>query len=148
MRGWAQADSIHFMDTLVLDIFFKKVRSEYTTFEQELMVRFERIQYFCEGTGHLLDFLLLISRQFIKIAVLRLTRIDLVADAIHACHEDRGESQIWIAGWVGRTEFNTLGFEIIRCRDAANGRTVALRICDVDRCFITRHQAAVRVGGR
>src|SRR5688572_5278472 len=88
VRGWAQTDSIYFIDTLVFDVFLKQVRGEDTTLEQEFMVRFEHIQYFCERTGYLLDLLLLFNGQFIEIAVLRLTWINLVAYAIHTCHKD------------------------------------------------------------
>src|SRR5215207_6946122 len=43
-RG-SQADGIHFVDTLVLDVFFKKVTSKYTTFEQKFMICFQCIQH-------------------------------------------------------------------------------------------------------
>src|SRR5262245_14194392 len=110
------------MNTFVLDIFLEKIRSEYPTLEQELMISFERVQNFRKGTGNLLDFLLLFDRQFVQINIARLTRIDLVADAIYASHKDCRESQIRITGWVWRTEFHTFGIGIIRCGDTADRR--------------------------
>ena len=46
MRSGAQADGIHFMDALVLDVLFEQVGGEYTAFEQEFVIGFERIQHF------------------------------------------------------------------------------------------------------
>src|SRR5262245_29705760 len=45
VRGWAQANSIDFMNSLVLDVFFQKVCGEHTTLQQEFVISFERVQY-------------------------------------------------------------------------------------------------------
>src|SRR6476661_3229058 len=89
MRRWAQADGIHFKDALVFDVLIQKVRREDAALQQELMIRFECIQDIGKGTGHLLDLFLLVSRQFIEIAILGFTWVDLVTYAVHARHQDR-----------------------------------------------------------
>ena len=89
MWGRAQANCIDFINSLVFNVLFQEIWSEHTALEQEFMIGFQCVQYFCERTGNLLDFLLFLSGQFIEVAVIWLTRIDLVADAIQAGHQDR-----------------------------------------------------------
>jgi len=126
VRGGAQADSVNFVNALVLDVFFQQVWSEDAAFQQELVIGFERVQYCIKGAGYLLDKFLLLCRQLIQIAILRTTRIDLVGDTVQASHEDGGESQIRVACWVWRAELNTFGFGALGGRDAADRGTIAL----------------------
>ena len=91
MRGGAQAYGVHFVDALVLDVLFQKIGSEYTTFEQKFMIGFESIQDFSEGAGYLLDLLLFLGGQFIQITSRASPGSMSVADAVQACHQDRGK---------------------------------------------------------
>ena len=59
MRSWAQANCIHFVGTLVFDVFLEEVRSEDAALEQEVVIGFESIEHFAEAGGNLLDELLL-----------------------------------------------------------------------------------------
>lgn len=67
MRRGAQAYGIHLVDPLVFDVFFEQVRGEHAAFQQELVVRFESIQYFAERARHLLDQLLFVGGQLVQI---------------------------------------------------------------------------------
>src|SRR5258706_10918449 len=143
MRSWTQANRIYFVHTLVFDVFFKKVLGKDIALEQEIVIGFKRIQYFTERARHLLDQFLLFSRQFIEISILRLTRIYFACNTIQTCHEDRRKGEIGIAGWVGCAEFNTFGFGAFGGRDTADRRTIALRVSDINRGFVTGHKASI-----
>src|SRR5689334_17082355 len=89
VRGWAQANRIHFVDTFVLDIFFKKVLGKDITLKQEIVIGLKRIQDFTKRTRDLFDQFLLFSRQFVQVAILRLTWIYFAYNTIQTCHKDR-----------------------------------------------------------
>src|SRR5258706_7353391 len=143
MRSWAQANRVHFVDTLVFDVFFKKVLGKDIALEQEIVIGFKRIQHFAKRTWDLLDQYLLFSRQFIEISILRLTRIYFACNTIHTCHEDSRKGEIGIAGWVGCAEFNTFGFGAFGGRDTADRRTIALSVSEIKGGFVTGHKASI-----
>src|SRR5215216_2355773 len=120
MRSGAQAYSVDFVDTLVFNVFLEQVAGEDTTLEQELVISFERIQYFRKRAGDLLDFLFLFGGQFVEVHISWITWVNLVTDAVQASHQDGGKRQIGIAGGIGRPEFYALGFGILGSRNTAD----------------------------
>ena len=54
-----------------------------------------------------------------------------------------------MGGGVGTAECNALGFGAFRVYgDAAGGGSISPRIREIDRRLVSRHQPAVRIGGR
>ena len=74
--------------------------------------------------------------------------MDLVLDTIEAGHEQRGVAEVGVGHRVGETEFHALCLGAGPIGDAARSRTVAGRVGQQNRGFVTRHQALVAVGGR
>jgi hypothetical protein len=88
-------------------------------------------------------------RQVVDVLVQRIARIDLVLDAVDHRHQHRREGQVRIAARVGAAELDPLGLGAGAVhRDAAGRRAVALRVGQVDRRLVARHQPLVAVGGR
>src|SRR5262245_61160318 len=74
--------------------------------------------------------------------------MDLVLDAIQRSHHAGGKREIRIRAWVRAAELDALSLRARAVhRNAARGRAVPLRVGQVDRRFVTRHQTLVTVGG-
>src|SRR5262249_33197421 len=74
---------------------------------------------------------------------------DPTAHPVQARHQESGEGQIWVAGWIRRAELDPLGLWIIRVHGDTHGsRAVALREDQVYGRLIAWNQAAITVGPR
>src|SRR5258705_1510217 len=151
VRMRAQRNGVHIFDSLHLEPGVDEILREDSAFEQERMVGLQGLQRLEETSRRVLDVLPLLRLQLIQIHVHRLRRLDLVLDAVEAGHQQRREREIRVGRRIRRPELEPLGLRRRRIhRDAADRRPVALRVDQVDRCFVARHQppVAVRRGSR
>src|SRR5439155_17605992 len=75
--------------------------------------------------------------------------IKAVLDTVEAGNKHCRECEISIAGRIGRTKLDPFRARVWRIhRNPAAGGAVALRIDQVDRRLVARHQATIGVGGR
>ena len=149
VRMGTQTHGIHFIVPLVLDPSADDILGEDTALCEEVVIRLESIERLFERTGRLGYLGRFFRRKVVDVLVERLTRIDLVLNAVECRHHDGREGKVRIAGRVGTTELNPLGLRRLRIhRNAAAGRTVALRVGQIDRCFKARHETLVAVRRR
>ena len=112
------------------------------------MVRLERVQRFAQGATDGRNVLQFLVGQLVQIFVARVARVDLVLDAVEACHQHGGETQVWVRGRIREADFHALGLRRGAERDPARCRTVARRVGEQHRCFKARNQTLVGVGRR
>src|SRR6266446_3418 len=144
IRMWPQRDGVDILDPLHREPRVDEILGEDATVEQERMVGFERRQRLLQGSRRVLHVLPLRGLEVVQVYVHRLRRLDLVLDTVETSHEERGEGEVRIGRWIGRPELEPLGLRRGRIhRDAADRRAVALRVNQVDRRLIARHQPAV-----
>src|SRR5437667_5774245 len=142
----AQRNGVHILDSLHFEPGVDEVLREHSAFEQEGVVGLQGLQRLEETSRCVLDVLPLFRLQVVQVYVHRLRRLDLVLDAVEAGHQQRGEREVRIRRRIRRPELEPLGFRRRRIhRDAADRRAVALRVDQVDRRFIARHQTPVAV---
>ena len=86
--------------------------------------------------------------QVVQVFVERFAGVDFVLDAVDGGQDNRAEGEVRIRAGIRATELDALGFRALAVhRDAAAGGTVALRIRQIHRRFVTRHEPFVTVGG-
>ena len=79
----------------------------------------------------------------------RLTRVNLVFDAVKTGHEHRSVGQIGVCGRVRRTELDALGLGALAVGwDTDRRGAVALAVDQIHRRFKPGHQPLVAVGSR
>ena len=110
------------------------------------MVGFEVVQRFSERGRELCDLGLLLFRKLEQVEVvwpvLFLDRVDLVFDAVQACHKYRGERVVWIAGAVAAAELESLLVRVFGVsRDPDDGASVGGRESDYDRRLKSRYES-------
>src|ERR1035441_9865974 len=143
----AQADGVVFLP-LGADPHFDEVFGEDVALEQEGVVLLQAIERLAQAAGHVWNFLQFLGRQFVNVFVERFARLDFVLDAVQARHEQRGEAEIRIRRRVRRAVFEAFGLRIIAVsRNTDGGAAVARAVSQIDRRFVTRHEAFVTVRG-
>ncbi|VXB37347.1 conserved hypothetical protein [Massilia sp. 9I] len=145
MRGHAQ--TLHFLH-LEVDVGVDHAVAEHAAAGQELAVLVEGFQRFFQRGAHGRDQLVFFRRQVVQVLGRGFARVDLVLDAVQACHQQRSEAQVDVGQRVREAGLDAAAFRVRHVRDADRGRTVAGRVGQLDRGFIARHQALVRVGAR
>src|SRR5436190_23977884 len=149
VRMRPQAHRIHVLGALVRQPCLDQVRREYVPLQQEVVVRFQRGQRFLQTARRVLDVLALRGLQLVEVHVHRLRRLDLVLHAVEAGHEQGGKGQVRVARRIRRPELDALRLRRRRVhRNAADRRAVALRVDEVDRRLVARHQSPVAVRRR
>ena len=126
VRCRADADRVELDLAFVTDVGFEEIGGEDVTLEQEFVIGFERIEDRTEGGRNLLDELGFLGGELVQVLISGVPGVNAVQDTIETRHQDRGEAQVWIAGSIRCAEFNTLGFNALGHRDAADGGAVAL----------------------
>ena len=117
--------------------------------EQEVVVGLERLERLVERARHLRHLRQLLGREVVEVPVDRVGRLDLVLDAVEPGHEHRREREVRVAGRVGAAELDPLRLRALRVeRDAHRRRAVALRVHEVHRRLVARHESLVRVRRR
>src|SRR6267143_2243760 len=149
IRMRPQRDRIDVLGALVADPRVDQVLRKYSPLGQEGVIGFERRQGLLQAPRRVLDVFALGRLQLVQVHVHWLGRLDLVLDAVETGHQQGCEGQIRVAGRIGRPELDALGLRRLRVhRDTADRRTVALRVHEVDRRLVARHQPAVAVRRR
>ena len=115
----------------------------------EVVILFQSVHGLGQGARHLLDASVLFRRQLVQILVDRLRRLDVVQNAVQACHQLSGEGEERVAGRIRSAELDTLRSRGgAGQRDTDGGGTVTSGVHQVDRRLEARHQTVVGVQGR
>ena len=121
---------LHHVDLgpLQRDVALDLVLGEDVAVQQELVVGLERGQRLAERAADGRDLGQLLRRQVVEVLVRRRARVDLVADAVDAGHQQRREGEVGVGAGVGEAGLDALGLRALRPRDADRGRAVAGRV--------------------
>ncbi len=145
MRGHAHTVNVLLLQ---LQVGVDEVVAEHATAGQELAIRIQSGQGFVQRAGHGRHFGSLFRRQIIQVLVHGIARMDLVDDAVQTGHQLGSEGQVRVGSRIREADFNAARFRARYHRDTDGGRAVAGGVGQHDRCFITRNQTLVGVGGR
>ncbi len=130
------------------DVGIDRVVSEYAACGQELAVCIKRLQGLFQGASNLRYFFRLFRRQVVQVFVHCFARVDLVLDTVKASHQQGSEAQVRVSSRVREAHFDTTRFRRGHYRNTDRGRAVTGRVGQHNRCFVTRDQTLVGVGGR
>ena len=148
-RTTLTAPRVDFDLSLVGDVCLKEIGGKHVSLEKELVVRLQRVEHISKRARYLLYLSCLLGRELIQVFVHRITGINSILDPIQTCHQQRRKAKKWVAGRVRCTEFDPLGTRALGVyRNATDGRTVALRVGQIDRRFETGYQTAIGIGSR
>jgi hypothetical protein len=87
-------------------------------------------------------------RQVVEVLVHGLARMDLVLDAVEPAISMAAKARYGLAIGSGKRTSTRLAFGEVAERNTARRRTVARRVGQQNRCFVTRNQTLVGVGRR
>ena len=73
--------------------------------------------------------------------------MDLVFHAVQTSHHQCREAQVRVGHWIWEARFNAATFVRSNVRNTDGSRTVAAGVSQLHRCFKSRHQTLVAVGG-
>src|ERR671911_2511157 len=105
------------------------VGGEYVTLQQEVMIPLERRHRLFERARHGLDALLPLIVQLVQVLIDRRRWLELALDAIQSGHEQSGEREIRVRGWIRSPELNPASLRAARVTwNPADGRAVPRRI--------------------
>src|SRR2546422_1104362 len=146
---WPQPYRIVLSRPLVAEPGLDHVRREHPALEQERMIGLERRQRVRERARRVLHMPALLRLELVEIHVHRLGRLDLVLDAVEPGHQQRREREIRVARGVRGPVLDALRLGRLGIHgNAADRRAVALRVDQVDRRLVPRHQPPIAVRRR
>ncbi len=142
----SQAQHVHVVDALPIDVGFDQVVREDIALEQKLVVRFQMIEHFAERPGHLFHGG---SFVFEEIDVHGFSGLDLVLDAVEAGHQHGGKRQVGVRRGIGAAVLDAHGTGAGAVdRDAHAGGSIAAAVGHIDGRLVAGHQPFVAVGRR
>src|SRR4051812_23220772 len=122
-----------------------QVLAEHAALEQEVVVGLQRVDRLGQRPRNLRDVVCLLE----QVEVGGLSGVETLLDAVEASHQHGREGQVRVRHRIRAAELEPLGLRRVGVhRDADARRAVALRVHEVDRRLVARHQPAVRVGRR
>src|SRR5207244_4424229 len=141
-----QPDDVDLVLALPVDPGADQLLAEDVVLQQEVVVRLERVERLREGARHLRD----VAVQLLEeVVVRRRARVEPALDPVETRHQHRREREVRVRARVGTAELDPLRLRRLGVhRDADARRAVALRVDEVDRRLVTRHEPAVRIRRR